>query len=83
MYVEKFIIDNLDKQNKILIIGGNAECSGAPTLAGLSALATGSDLVTIISPESAATMIKKSSPDLIVKFKFVLLFLKYLSWIVY
>lgn len=52
---------------KILIIGGNAEYSGAPTLAGLSALATGADLVTIISPESAASMIKKLSPDLIVK----------------
>ena len=52
---------------KVLIIGGNSDYSGAPTLAGLSALATGADLVTIICPETVAPIIKKYSPDLIVK----------------
>ncbi len=52
---------------RVLIIGGNSDYSGAPTLAGLSALATGADLVTIICPETIAPIIKKYSPDLIVK----------------
>lgn len=52
---------------RLLIVGGSKEYSGAPALAGMSALSAGADLVTIICPESAATSIKSYSPDLIVK----------------
>ena len=55
------------ENGRVLIVGGNSDYSGAPTLAGLSALATGADLVTIITPETVAPIIKKYSPDLIVK----------------
>jgi NAD(P)H-hydrate epimerase len=52
---------------RLLIVGGSKEYAGAPALAGLSALAAGADLVTIICPDSAAIPIKSYSPDLIVK----------------
>jgi len=51
---------------KVLIIGGSIDYSGAPTLSGLSAISSGSDLVYVLSPESASLAIKFSSPDLIV-----------------
>ncbi|MBZ9570138.1 NAD(P)H-hydrate dehydratase [Methanobrevibacter sp. TMH8] len=52
---------------KILIVGGSKDYHGAPTIAGLSALASGSDLVYIACPESVSLAIKQKSPDLIVK----------------
>lgn len=52
---------------RLLIVGGSKEYSGAPAMAGMSALSAGADLVTIICPESAASSIKSYSPDLIVK----------------
>ena len=50
----------------LLIIGGCKEYSGAPAIAGMSAFASGIDLVHIATPESACIPIKSYSPDLIV-----------------
>jgi len=55
------------ENGRILIIGGSAKYSGAPALAGLAALKSGADLVTIACPEPATVPIKSHSPDLIVK----------------
>ena len=55
------------KNGKILIVGGTKDYHGAPVIAGLSAIASGVDLVYIASPESASLAIKQESPDLIVK----------------
>lgn len=55
------------ENGKVLIIGGSAEYSGAPALAGLAALKSSADLVTIACPEAAMIPIKSYSPDLIVK----------------
>ncbi|MDR3222273.1 MAG: NAD(P)H-hydrate dehydratase [Methanobrevibacter sp.] len=52
---------------KILIVGGNNDYSGAPSIAGLSALSTGVDLVYIGSSEDNSLAIKSYSPDFIVK----------------
>lgn len=52
---------------KILIVGGSKDYHGAPTIAGLSAIASGADLVYILCPESVSLAIKQESPDLIVK----------------
>lgn len=52
---------------KILIIGGSSDYHGAPTIAGLSAINSGADLVYIVCPESVSLAIKQKSPDLIVK----------------
>jgi NAD(P)H-hydrate epimerase len=53
---------------KLLIIGGSKKYTGAPALAGLSALAalrSGVDLVTIAAPKRAADIIASFSPNLI------------------
>jgi len=55
------------KNGKILIIGGNSDYSGAPSIAGLSAISTGIDLVFIASPELSSSAIKSHYPDFIVK----------------
>jgi len=52
---------------KILIIGGSSDYSGAPSIAGFSALSSGVDLVYICSPENNRLVIKSYSPDFIVK----------------
>lgn len=52
---------------KILIVGGSKDYHGAPTIAGLSAIASGADLVYIACPISVSLAIKQESPDLIVK----------------
>jgi len=52
---------------KILIVGGSYDYHGAPAIAGLSAMASGADLVYIACPESASLAIKQESPDLIVR----------------
>jgi len=48
-----------------LIIGGSEDYVGAVILAGLAALRSGCDWVTIASPEKAAWTINRYSPDLI------------------
>jgi ADP-dependent NAD(P)H-hydrate dehydratase / NAD(P)H-hydrate epimerase len=50
-----------------LIIGGSEDYAGAVTLAGLAALRSGADSVTIAAPEKVAWTINKHSPDLITK----------------
>lgn len=52
---------------KILIIGGSKDYHGAPAIAGMSALASGVDLVYIATPKPASLAIKSHSTDLIVK----------------
>ncbi|XP_050352672.1 ATP-dependent (S)-NAD(P)H-hydrate dehydratase-like [Nymphalis io] len=51
---------------KIAIVGGSIEYTGAPYFAAISALKVGADLVFVITTETAATVIKSYSPDLIV-----------------
>lgn len=49
----------------VLLIGGSEEYAGAVALAGLAALRTGCDSVTIAAPEKVAWAINTYSPDLI------------------
>jgi NAD(P)H-hydrate epimerase len=51
---------------KILVIGGGPY-SGAPTFAGLAALKSGADLVTVTVPVSVAETVASYSPNLIVR----------------
>ena len=52
---------------RLLIVGGSADYSGAPAIAGMAAIGAGADLVYVASPQKAAEAIKATSPDLIVK----------------
>ena len=52
---------------RLLIVGGSADYSGAPAIAGMAAIGAGADLVYVASPEKSAEAIKSTSPDLIVK----------------
>ncbi len=51
---------------RILVIGGSDVYSGAPALAGMAALRTGSDLVSILAPEPVVPAIREYSPNLMV-----------------
>lgn len=51
---------------RILIIGGGPY-SGAPALAGLSALRAGADIVTVAAPRNVSDIIASFSPNLIVR----------------
>ncbi len=51
---------------RILVVGGSDFYSGAPALAGLAALRTGADLVSVLAPESVVTAIRSYSPNLMV-----------------
>lgn len=50
---------------KVLVVGGSREYTGAAALAGLAALRSGCDLVTIAAPKKVAWAINALSPDLI------------------
>ncbi|MEA1904429.1 MAG: NAD(P)H-hydrate dehydratase [Candidatus Hadarchaeota archaeon] len=50
---------------RLLVIGGGSRYTGAPAMAGLAALRSGVDLVTIASPTKTASVISSFSPDLI------------------
>lgn len=52
---------------RLLVVGGSADYSGAPAIAGMAAIGAGADLVYVASPQKAAEAIKSTSPDLIVK----------------
>lgn len=52
---------------KLLIVGGSKDYSGAPAIAGLSAISGGADLVYIATPKPAALPIKATSLDFIVR----------------
>ncbi len=51
---------------RILVIGGSDVYSGAPALAGIAALRTGSDLVSILAPEPVVPAIREYNPNLMV-----------------
>lgn len=53
------------ENGRVLIVGGSPRYIGAPALAGLAALRSGADLVTIAAPEKVAWAINCLSPDLI------------------
>ncbi len=53
------------QNGRLLIIGGGSRYVGAPGLAGLAALNTGTDLVTVAVPDRVANIINSFSPDLI------------------
>jgi NAD(P)H-hydrate epimerase len=50
---------------RLLVIGGNEIFTGAPTLVGLAAYRTGTDLVFVAAPEKTAQAISSISPNLI------------------
>ncbi|MFH8119385.1 MAG: NAD(P)H-hydrate dehydratase, partial [Candidatus Aenigmatarchaeota archaeon] len=50
----------------LLVIGGSKFYSGSPAFNALAALRSGVDLVTIVSPEKTAQVIRSFAPDLIV-----------------
>ena len=52
---------------RVLIIGGSKDYIGAVALAGLAALRSGVDWVTIAAPEKVGWAINALSPDLVVK----------------
>jgi len=52
---------------KVLVIGGSRDYVGAVALAGLAALRSGVDWVTIAAPEKVGYAINSLSPDLVVK----------------
>lgn len=51
----------------VLVVGGSIDFHGAPALAGMAALASGTDLVYVAVPKSIEIPVKSASPDLIVK----------------
>jgi hydroxyethylthiazole kinase-like uncharacterized protein yjeF len=50
---------------RVIVVGGGSRYVGAPALAALAALRTGSDLAIVAAPEKAAWTINALSPDLI------------------
>jgi NAD(P)H-hydrate epimerase len=50
---------------RLLVIGGSAVFTGAPTLVALAAYRTGADLVFVAAPDRTATAISSISPNLI------------------
>jgi hydroxyethylthiazole kinase-like uncharacterized protein yjeF len=55
------------ENGKVLVIGGSKDYVGAVALAGLAALRSGADWVTIAAPEKVGWAINALSPDLVVK----------------
>ncbi|MBN1502014.1 NAD(P)H-hydrate dehydratase [Candidatus Woesearchaeota archaeon] len=51
----------------VLVVGGCPDYVGAPALAGMAALRTGVDIVTVCAPEKVAWAINCCAPDLITK----------------
>lgn len=60
-------ISHKGNNGKLLIIGGSKDYSGAPAISGMSAIASGADMVHVCAPDSASLAIKSLSPNLIVK----------------
>ncbi len=52
---------------RILVVGGSDIYSGAPALAGIAALTTGADLVTILAPDPVVPAIRSYNPNLMVQ----------------
>jgi hydroxyethylthiazole kinase-like uncharacterized protein yjeF len=51
---------------RILVVGGSDVYSGAPALAGMAALRSGADLVSVLVPESVVNAVRSYSPNLMV-----------------
>ena len=51
---------------RILVVGGSNVYSGAPALAGMAALRTGADLVTVLAPDPVVPAIRAYGPELMV-----------------
>lgn len=51
---------------RVLIVGGSDVYSGAPALAGMAALRTGTDLVSVLAPDPVVPAIRSYSPNLMV-----------------
>ncbi|MEM2143713.1 MAG: NAD(P)H-hydrate dehydratase [Candidatus Thorarchaeota archaeon] len=52
---------------RVLVVGGSNVYSGAPALAGMAALRTGADLVTVLAPRPVVGAIRAYSPNLMVR----------------
>jgi NAD(P)H-hydrate epimerase len=52
---------------RLLVVGGSADYAGAPALAALAALRTGTDVVIVAAPRSVSDAIRGFSPNLIVR----------------
>ena len=55
------------QNGKVLVVGGSKDYSGAPAIAGISALKSGADMAVVACPQAVSTPIRSYSPDLIVK----------------
>jgi NAD(P)H-hydrate epimerase len=55
------------ENGRVLVLGGSTGYSGAPILAGLGALGSGCDLVTLFVPETILDTARASTPDFIVR----------------
>ncbi|GAB4315634.1 MAG: bifunctional ADP-dependent NAD(P)H-hydrate dehydratase/NAD(P)H-hydrate epimerase [Promethearchaeota archaeon] len=51
---------------RVVVVGGSARYSGAPTLAGLAALRGGADLAVVAVPTAVELAVRCASPDLVV-----------------
>ncbi|MHA1249464.1 MAG: NAD(P)H-hydrate dehydratase, partial [Candidatus Helarchaeota archaeon] len=69
----RFVAKKRDPQShkgdygKVLVIGGSNQFTGAPAIASLAALKTGSDLVITVVPKNVSNTIRSYSPNLIVR----------------
>ncbi len=52
---------------RVMVVAGSEQYHGAPVLSGLGALRAGSDLVTIIVPESILGVVRTAMPDFIAR----------------
>ncbi len=67
VFKERKLHSHKGDYGRVLVIGGSILYSGAPALAGLSALRTGADLAVIVSPKEVSAVVKSFSPNLIVE----------------
>ena len=65
--MERKKTDHQGDNGNLLIIGGSENFVGAPALAGLAALRSGCDAVTIAAPDKVAWAINHLSPNLVTK----------------
>ncbi len=59
--------DHKGQNGRVLVVGGSRDYVGAPAFAGMAALRTGVDIVTVCAPEKVAWAINSYTPDLITK----------------
>lgn len=64
---KRFKISHKGQNGRVLVVGGSKDYSGAPAIAALSSLKSGSDIAVVACPSIVSTVIMSYSPDLIVK----------------